>query len=247
MDTDNTLYLKDILPVIKQFYPDAISLESLMHNVVQSIFNEYDYTPSQVLLANSICSDDINSLEYPAEARQMLGPFELGGLNGYPFTGLTGMSAFASHVPDDGAVMIFYGPHIGVTTHGKISMVTRPGQNKETNCCGAASLALSRINEPERFDELDIQQSILEKILKKNKTRINSAAVPAMEAAEVFYEENEKRIVELLNKTEFSGNHIFLVGGIIINCRQKFGSYISLRNNAVLDAKDKSLLSHLSV
>ncbi len=43
----------DILPVVKQFYPDAVTLEGLMHNVVQSIFNEYDYTTNQILLANS--------------------------------------------------------------------------------------------------------------------------------------------------------------------------------------------------
>ncbi len=247
MSTDNTLYINDITPVVKNFYPDAVSLESLMHNAVQSIFNEYDYTPSQVLLANSICSDDINSLEYPAEARQMLGPFELGGLNGFPFTGLTGMSAFASHVPDDGAVMIFYGPHIGITTHGVIGRVTRPGQHKESNCCGAAALALSRLNDPERFDELDIQQSILEKILKANRERIITAEIPEMEIAEIFYEENEKRLLQLISKTEFSGNHIFLVGGIIINCRQKFGSFISLRNNEVLDAKTKKNISHLAI
>lgn len=241
------IQIDDITPVVKQFYPDAVSLESLMHNVIQSIFNEYDYTPNQVLLANSICSDDINSLEYPDEARQMIGPFELGGLNGFPFTGLTGMSAFASHVPDDGAVMIFYGPHVGITTHGETGKVTRTGQSKETNCCGAASLALSRINEEARFDELDMQQSVLEKILKQNKVRIKSANNPVMETAEVFYEANEKRLMELIEKTEFSGNHIFLIGGIIINCRQRFGSYISLRKNEVLEPKSKLCIKRLNI
>ena len=42
--------------------------------------------------------------------QDLLGPFKMGGLNGFPFTGLTGMSAFSSHVPDNGAVLIFYGP-----------------------------------------------------------------------------------------------------------------------------------------
>lgn len=247
MDTKNPAQIDDITPVVKQFYPDAVPLESLMHSVVQSIFNEYDYTPNQILLANSICSDDINSLEYPAEARQMLGPFELGGLNGFPFTGLTGMAAFASHVPDDGAVMIFYGPHIGVTNHGKAGRVTRPGQNKESTCCGAAALALSRINEPAKSDELDYQQRYLEKLMKDNKHRIHSAGNPEMEAAEIFYEANEKRLMELIHKTDFTGNHIFLIGGIIINCRQKFGSFISLRNNSVLEARSLKITGRLGI
>ena len=237
--------LTDISPVVRNFYPDAVPLNNLMHNVIQAIFNEYDYTPHQILLANSICSDDINGIEYPADARQMLGAFELGGLNGFPFTGLTGMKAFASHVPDDGAVLIFYGPHIGITTHGVIGKVTRPGQHKESNCCGAAALALARLNEPERYDEFDLQQSYLENLLKINKQRLLTADIPEIEAAEVFYEANETRLIELINRTEFTGNHIFLIGGIIINCREKFGSFFSIRKSEVLDPVTKKTVSRL--
>lgn len=247
MDKGNPLQINIITPVVKQYYPDAVSLESLMQNVIQSIYNEYDYTPNQILLANSICSDDINSLEYPADARQMLGPFELGGLNGFPFTGLTGMSAFASHVPDDGAVMIFYGPHIGITNKGKIGKITRSGQRKETNCCGAAAAALAKINDPERIDPIDRQMIALENILKVKKDRILNANIPEMEAAEVFFEAINERIKLLISKTVFSGNHLFLLGGIIINCQEKFGSFFSLRKNEVLDANSKQLLSHLSI
>ena len=237
--------LTDISPVVRNFYPDAVPLNNLMHNVIQAIFNEYDYTPHQILLANSICSDDINGIEYPADARQMLGAFELGGLNGFPFTGLTGMKAFASHVPDDGAVLIFYGPHIGITTHGVIGKVTRPGQHKESNCCGAAALALARLNEPERYDEFDLQQSYLENLLKINKQRLLTADIPEIEAAEVFYEANETRLIELIKRTDFTGNHIFLIGGIIINCREKFGSFFSIRKSEVLDPVTKKTVSRL--
>jgi len=239
--------LSDISPVVRNFYPDAAPLNNLMHNVIQAIFNEYDYTPHQILLANSICSDDINSIEYPDEARQMLGSFEMGGLNGYPFTGLTGMSAFASHVPDDGAVLIFYGPHIGVTTHGKIGRVTRSGQHMETNCCGAAAAALSRINDPSRIDPLDEQIITLENILKNNKERISEAVIPDMQAAEVFFEAIDERIRLLISKTEFSGNHIFLLGGIIINCREKFGSFFSLRKNEILTSHNKKFCGKLNL
>lgn len=239
--------LTDISPVVKNYYPDAVPLNSLMHNVIQAIFNEFDYTPGQILLANSICSDDINSIEYPEEARQMLGSFEMGGLNGFPFTGLSGMSAFASHVPDDGAVLIFYGPHIGITTHGKVGRITRSGQHKETNCCGAAAAALARINESIRIDPLDEQIIFLENLLKENKERILNSGKPEMESAEVFFEAINERIKLLISKTEFKGNHIFLLGGIIINCMEKFGSYISLRKNIVLDPVSKKTVKSLTV
>lgn len=239
--------LTDISSVVRKFYPDALPLNKLIQKVIQAIFNEYSYTPNQILLANSICSDDINSIEYPAEARQMLGPFEMGGLNGFPFTGLTGMKAFASHVPDDGAVLIFYGPHIGITKKGKIGKITRSGQHKETNCCGAAATALARINDPERIDPIDRQMIVLENLLKTNKDRILNAKIQEIEAADVFFEAIDERLKLLINKATFSGNHIFLLGGIIINCREKFGSFFCLKNIEVLDAKLKKNISHLTV
>ena len=247
MDTALHLRISDITLVIHKYYKDAAPLNNVIHNVIQTIVNDYNYSPQQILLANSICSDDINSIEYPEEARQMLGSFELGGLNGFPFTGLTGMAAFASHVPDDGAVLIFYGPHIGITTHGEIGKVTRTGQHIETNCCGAAAAALARINEPPRQNKLDEQMIFLENILKNNRERIRSANIPQQETAEIFYEAIESRLIELIHLTSFSGKHIFLLGGIIINCREKFGSFFSLRNNSVLDASTGKRIGSLNI
>lgn len=40
------------------------------------------------------------------------------------------MGAFASHVPDEGAVSIYYGPHIGITQNGTIGEIHRLGQTK---------------------------------------------------------------------------------------------------------------------
>lgn len=39
------------------------------------------------------------------------------------------MNAFAHHVPEDGAVIIFYAPHIGVTKDGTIGEIGRIGQS----------------------------------------------------------------------------------------------------------------------
>jgi hypothetical protein len=41
------------------------------------------------------------------------GPFNFGGLAGLPFTGITGLNAFAHHVPEEGTALLFVGPHIG--------------------------------------------------------------------------------------------------------------------------------------
>ena len=55
------------------------------------------------------------------------------------------MGAFASHVPDDGAVSIYYGPHIGISKDGTIGEIYRYGQAKSSGCCGAAKGALHNL------------------------------------------------------------------------------------------------------
>ena len=92
-----------MLSTVQQHYPSAVNSRDFILNTFRAIHDRLQLSPSQLLLAHSICSDDVNSIEYPEEGRAMLGPFNLGGLDGYPFAGLTGMAAFAGHVPDDGA------------------------------------------------------------------------------------------------------------------------------------------------
>lgn len=103
-----------MLHYVRAHYPNAISSNDFITHTYKVPCEEYCIKPHNILLANSICSDDANAIEYPEAGRQMLGPFNLGGLNGYPFGGLTGMGAFSGHVPDDGAAMVFYAPHIGI-------------------------------------------------------------------------------------------------------------------------------------
>src|SRR6478736_2179556 len=121
---------KDKLKVIRKWYPNAITTIDSVNKIIDYIENELELEPQQVMFADSICSDGVNSIQYPVRASEFLGPFKMGGLDGFPFTGLTGMAAFASHVPDDGAVYIYYGPHVGITKAGVIGEIHRVGQSK---------------------------------------------------------------------------------------------------------------------
>ena len=131
------------------------------------------------LQPDSICSDDLNTIEYPRRAYEMLGPFKLGGLDGFPFAGLTGMSAFAHHVPQDGAVFVFHGPHIGVSKEGDTGTIVRPGQTRHSPCCGAIRAAINKMESggivPGELSELDYQQNTIEQLLLANRDRIASA------------------------------------------------------------------------
>ncbi len=136
---------KEKLAIIRKYYPNAVTTIDGVNRLIDFVEEQLDLEPSQVMLADSICSDDVNSIQYPARTQEFLGPFKMGGLDGFPFTGLTGMGAFASHVPDNGAVFIYYGPHIGITSTGTIGEIHRLGQSKNTGCCGAAKGALNKL------------------------------------------------------------------------------------------------------
>ena len=98
---------RDKLEVVRKHYPTAITTIDSVNKLFDLLEKEYNLDPFQIMAADSICSDDVNSIEYPVRAHEMLGPFKMGGLNGFPFTGLTGMGAFAGHVPEEGAVFIY--------------------------------------------------------------------------------------------------------------------------------------------
>ena len=236
-----TSFSDKYLSVIQKFYPNATETDELIYKLFTIIEKELRLKPHQIIHADSICSDDVNNIEYPEHAKMMLGPFNLGGLCGFPFAGITGISAFASHVPEDGAVLVYYGPHVGITKSGEIGKLFRMGQNKLTTCCGASIKALQRLlNEDiitNEITELDYQQNIIVQIFLIHKNRIKNSSNKIFETTEVLYEAIEARILDLVETTNYSCQYIILVGGIIINSDYDVGSYFECRNFQIVNSK----------
>ncbi|HAK80677.1 MAG TPA: hypothetical protein DCM71_28175 [Runella sp.] len=230
---------KEKLKIIRQWYPNAITTIDSVNRFIDYIEEYLNLEPEQVMLADSVCSDDVNSIQYPARTKELLGPFKMGGLDGFPFTGLTGMGAFASHVPDNGAVFIYYGPHIGITKTGTIGEIHRFGQHKNSGCCGAAKGALAKLMNNQIVEgnvtELDYQMNTLEQILLKQKERILSAKTPLFEATEVIYEAIDARICELVSKTTYNCKYVILMGAVLINSDTDMGSYTSAKRFELID------------
>jgi hypothetical protein len=235
---------KERLEIIRKYYPNAITLIDSVNRAIDYYEEVLQLEPSKIMFADSICSDDVNSIQYPTRAQEFLGPFKMGGLNGFPFTGLTGMKAFASHVPDDGAVLIYYGPHIGITKKGIIGEIHRVGQSKNSNCCGAAKGALSKLLNNEIIEqevtEIDYQMNVLEQILLKQKSRILHSDLPIVEATEVIYEAIDQRINDLVSLTKYNCKYVILVGAILINSDSDMGSYTSTKRFDIIDLEDNS-------
>ena len=79
------------------------------------------------------------------------------------------MRAFASHVPDEGAISIYCGAHIGITKYGTLGEIHRQGQAINSTCCGAARVALNELTNnlitAGNISEMDYQMNTLEQIL----------------------------------------------------------------------------------
>lgn len=217
------------LETVQKWYPKALSSIDTVNRLLDTIERELGLQPNQLMHADSMCCDDVNAIQYPPRALEMLGPFHLGGLNGFPFAGITGMNAFAHHVPEDGAVVIFYAPHIGVTKDGTIGEIHRIGQSGNSACCGAAKGALGKLLDGKiiegNISSLDFQQNTIEQIFLHQKERIINAENQIFEATEVMYEAIDDRIEVLVKETHYPCKYVLLVGAIFINGDKDMGSF----------------------
>ncbi len=241
---------REKLDIIRKYYPNAMTTIDSVNKLIDFIDDELDIDPKSVMLADSICSDDVNSIQYPSRALDLLGPFKMGGLDGFPFTGLTGMGAFASHVPDDGAVFNYYGPHIGITKTGIIGEINRHGQSKNSGCCGAAKGGLKKLMDNEilegNISEIDYQMNHIEQILFRQKDRVLKSINPIYEATEIIYEAIDERINELVSKTKYNCKYVVLMGAILINSDTDMGSFTSTKRFDVIDLKTNERKSALN-
>ena len=111
---------------------------------------------TDIVLAEGICSDDVdaakvpnNIVGWPNSINSFLGPFQSGGLAGYPFVGSVGYGAFASHVATElgGTLFVTSMPHIGVTEDGRSGRMLRRGKADSItdNTCGAVWGAINQV------------------------------------------------------------------------------------------------------
>lgn len=218
---------------ILRYYPDAKDSNLL----VETFLATHGIPPADILLGNSVCSDDLNNIQYPPSAKDMLGPFNLGGLNGFPFTGRTGMGAFSHHSPDRGVMLIFYGPHIGISDNGVVGEIVRPGQTHLSTCCGAAQAALKKLEACEITErvpvEPDYQQQTIEQIFWRSRRRILDVKDKPLlvEATQVMYEAIHHQVDYLVRNTpDFECGTLFRFGGILINPDAKQTAFIQLEH-----------------
>lgn len=227
--------------LVKKQFPGAMDAKDTSIHYLGRMQIEHSIDISKVLMATSVCSDDIN-IPSTTFFNVLFGPFIMGGLGGLPFAGQTGMTAFAHHIPDEGSAFIFYGPHIGVTLDGELGKMYRPRQEETGNSCGALMLALSRLQDETykpTINDDDYQQMKLEESLLPYRDKIMDSSNQQKEITESTYKIINKKIHEHLKtcKDEFPVNTVTLLGGIIINTDYGLDDYFAPRNFEVIDLR----------
>jgi hypothetical protein len=227
--------------LVKKQFPGAMDAKDTSIHYLGRMQIEHSIDISKVLMATSVCSDDIN-IPSTTFFNVLFGPFIMGGLGGLPFAGQTGMTAFAHHIPDEGSAFIFYGPHIGVTLDGELGKMYRPRQEETGNSCGALMLALNRLQDENyrpTINDDDYQQMKLEESLLPYRDKIMDSKSQQKEITESTYKIINKKIHEHLKtcKDEFPVNTVTLLGGIIINTDYGLDDYFAPRNFEVIDLR----------
>ena len=227
--------------IVKKEFPNAKDAKDTSIHYLGKMQIEHHLDISKVLMATSVCSDDIN-VPSTTFFNVLFGPFVMGGLGGLPFVGQTGMTAYAHHIPDQGSAFIFYGPHIGITIDGELGKMYRPRMEEKGNSCGALMLALSRFQDssysPIPNDD-DHQQMKLEESLMPYRDEIIASDNQSKAITEATYKIIHKKIHEYLKtcKDEFHADKVTLLGGIIINTDYGLDDYFDARNFEVVDLK----------
>lgn len=228
--------------IVKDHFPQAMDAKDTSIHYLGKMQLEHKIDISKVLMATSVCSDDIN-VPSTTFFNVLFGPFIMGGLGGLPFAGQTGMTAFAHHIPDGGSAFIFYGPHIGATLEGDLGKMYRPRQEETGQSCGALMLALKRFGDSSYrpvINDDDYQQMKLEESLIPYRDEILGSDNPQKAITEAAYKIIDKKVHEHLVscKDEFPVDRVTLLGGIIINTDYGLDDYFAARNFQVVELKD---------
>jgi hypothetical protein len=183
-------YIKSVIPLIMPFSRDKNSLNKYFPNSkpISQIFklsiaklNENGFTPENTIFADSTCSDEILHSKKELVNKNMDywgSDFEMGGLTGLTFAGITGFKAFAHHVPYNiknntikyGNLFILFAPHVGIDDNGNVGFFNRAGQNKSSTCCGALNGAYYKEYVPETNGSLFYKENVSEVFIQKNQT-----------------------------------------------------------------------------
>jgi hypothetical protein len=222
---------------LQQNFPGALSNSAIALRVAAAL-RDRGFTSTNTLFGSSLCSDEINDTaeSLVGDLQNKLGVegvFNLGGLGGLPFVGISGMGAFTSHAPVNGKIFIVFGPHVGISADGTVGKIERVGKKSPSGACGAgigAYKAIMATNTPKEAKEAlgtnDFQE---EYIIQQLSTRLDelkgkdpnneSITYVTNKMYDLVWEMLRSEINAFTTKPDFWGSvsEVTLLGGIVVN------------------------------
>jgi hypothetical protein len=231
-----------VIEAIQHEFPGALPYATAIDSILARL-NRAGISSEDILWGQSTCVDDITNTKNKIVHPEIKGPFTFGGLAGLPFTGITGIVAFAHHVPLDGTAVLFLGPHIGYSADEGWGKIHRHGQDHASTCCGALYAAIDKLRQhaiqAATPSEEDYQEQTLEQLALAHHDEILSAKEPLVQFTRIVHREAEKRMTHYAAKVksrDFAYGVVLV--GVIINTDSAFNDYLWIHHFAVKDIKN---------
>jgi len=224
------LKLLNVTQVAAKSFPGARPGKAVMSRAMAAL-KPYGVKRGNTIYGTSICSDEINgdAGHFPALMGKFFGKtFPLGGIGGAPYVGKTGFGAFSHHVPDDGHVLIVFGPHIGISVDGEPGKFLRDGQHKHSTACGAVIAAYQQVSSgmAAGSDPSDVEQAWLRGKLRSACGEVAASDDPMVALVMKAYKAVEEEMLNIVN-TDFGSGNLILIGGIQINMPYPLPGYFA--------------------
>ena len=237
----------DIQNAIQEAFPGAVPTTIFADSIYRYLDEHYQIKAKDILIGTSTCVDDIISTKNFHRHPEIKGPFHLGGLAGLPFAGISGLNAFSHHVPDDGAMILMVGPHIGYSAEKGWGYVLRHGQHEASSCCGALMGTLSMLEKgnikPGIPEEGDYQGGKLRQFALAHGEEILASQNHLITFTKLTGEEAEKLVRTYMPKVDLEHEHfIVAIGLVLINTDFNYVDYVWVTHFKIYDVKNKVFL-----
>jgi hypothetical protein len=238
----------EVAEAIEREFPGAMPYSVAIDTMLQHLLR-IGIVSDQILWGQSTCVDDITNTKNKFVHPEIKGPFTFGGLGGLPFTGVTGVDAFAHHVPENGTALLFVGPHIGYQAGEGWGKILRHGQHHSSSCCGALSAALNKLQKneikTESPSEDDYQEQTIEQLALRYQKEILEAKEPLVGLTKVVSSEAERKITSYAHSVrERHFAYAVVVVGVIINTDYQFDDYLWIDHISIKDLKNNTWIEH---
>lgn len=238
---------------LKKAFPGALTNDKLLDRTALRLIRS-GFEKDVTLVASSLCSDEVNRpLEETFRGYYGDNYFAMGGLAGFPFSGVTGFGAMASHIPDGGSCLLVYGPHVGVDSQGVVGKVDRRGKSKSGSCCGsavAASKYLAQVVSGEAdimsppSSSIDAQQTFVSTMLLPYASEVTTAAEPMVALPFATFKPIDNMMTRIVSKASSKvgpTGKIAMLGGLQINTPEGLPDYFLPLRFDVRDSENKIL------